>query len=422
MDKCEKCGESYKGFFNIKYKWCKPCQINRLKNYTKISGDKKIDEFIQEINSKINCYNDLLFEWIPYNQFNDVELIGKGGFSTVCSAIWKDGPLNYDVNKMEWTTRKERANKKVALKCLIDSQNITSEFLSEIKIHTIMNSHHILKAYGISQNPVTKEYIMVFEFVEGGSLNDWINKNFINLSWKNKLKSLFNIFNALDELHQKGFVHHDFHTGNILIKNGNFPHISDMGLCREASNNDETKIFGVMPYLDPNVLKGNPYTQASDIYSAGMIMYFIATGRQPFANCPHDEFLAINICKGDRPVINKTEAPKCYVELMEKCWDSSPDKRPKIAELKKEILIFYASYTKNESGFKTLMKIEKKQEHYEIENQFKEAEEHRKSLSSESNPHLQAIYTSRLLNSFTKNISKYDNVNNNSVEIIDFTT
>ncbi|CAB4385400.1 unnamed protein product [Rhizophagus irregularis] len=68
------------------------------------------------------------------------------------------------------------------------------------------------------------------------------------------------------------------------------------------------------------------------------------------------------------------------------------------------------------------MKIEKKQEHYEIENQFKEAEEHRKSLSSESNPHLQAIYTSRLLNSFTKNISKYDNVNNNSVEIIDFTT
>ncbi|GES76379.1 kinase-like domain-containing protein [Rhizophagus clarus] len=381
-NKCEECGELYEGFLNIKYKWCKPCQINRLKNYIQFS---------------------------------------KGGFSMVYSAIWKNGRLYYDVDKKEWTTRKERANKKVALKCLLDSQNITNEFLNEIKIHSMMKSRHNLKVYGISQNPDTKEYIMVFEFVEGGSLNDWINKNFNNLNWKNKLKSLYNIFNALDELHQRGFVHHDFHTGNILIKNVNWPYISDMGLCREASNIDETKIFGVIPYLSPEVLKGNPYTQAADIYSAGMIMYVIATGRQPFANRAHDEYLVINICKGDRPEINELEAPKCYIDLMKNCWDSNPDKRPKIAELKTDILKFYSSYTKKASEFKTLMKAEKGHEHYEIEKQFKEAEEHRKSLTSESTTHSQAIYTSRLLNSFTNNIPKYDNVDNNTVEIIDFT-
>jgi hypothetical protein len=124
-NKCEDCGELYKGFLNIIYKWCKPCQINRLKNYIKICGDEKIDEFIQEMNLKINCYNDLLFEWIPYNQFNDIELIGEGGFSTVYSAIWKDGPLYYDYEEEEYT---RDSNKEVALKCL-QNQQITIEYL-----------------------------------------------------------------------------------------------------------------------------------------------------------------------------------------------------------------------------------------------------------------------------------------------------
>ena len=81
--------------------------------------------------------------------------------------------------------------------------------------------------------------------------------------------------------------------------------ISDMGLCGEVGNTDgntdETKIHGVMPYVAPEVLRGKLYTQAADISSFGMIMYFIATGNQPFANCAHDEFLAISICDGNRP-------------------------------------------------------------------------------------------------------------------------
>src|SRR6266496_4040772 len=88
-NECEKYDEKYKNFFNTKEKWCIPCEINRLKNYIKPSGDKKIDEFIQEMQLKITCYNDPVFEWIPYNQFNDIKLIGKGGFATVYSAIWK---------------------------------------------------------------------------------------------------------------------------------------------------------------------------------------------------------------------------------------------------------------------------------------------------------------------------------------------
>ncbi|CAB4411808.1 unnamed protein product [Rhizophagus irregularis] len=84
-------------------------------------------------------------------------------------------------------------------------------------------------------------------------------------------------------------------------------------------------------------------------------------------------------------------------------------------------------YSDDEIDFKDYIGIEKEQQHYEMERQFKEAEEYRKLhlTSFDENKrlvtHPQAIYTSRLLNPFTKNIPKYDNIDNNTVEIIDFT-
>src|SRR6266480_7224317 len=140
-------------------------------------------------------------------------------------------------------------------------------------------------------------------------------------------------------------VHRDFHTGNILSSISSLNlcsyniYIADMGLCGEVDNvNDEAKIYGVIPYVAPEVLRGNTHTQAADIYSFGMIMYFVTTERQPFANCAHDEFLVLDICKkGIRPEIDETEAPKCYIDLMERCWNSNPDKRPKVTEIYKLI-------------------------------------------------------------------------------------
>ena len=78
---------------------------------------------------KINGSHDIVFEWIPYNQFNDIKEIDKGGFATVYSAKWKNGPLYYNFSKKGY---ERRPDKRVALKCLYDSQNITNEFLNEV--------------------------------------------------------------------------------------------------------------------------------------------------------------------------------------------------------------------------------------------------------------------------------------------------
>ena len=88
------------------------------------------------------------------------------------------------------------------------------------------------------------------------------------------MSTLYWIIQGLEKIHEKNMVHRDFHIGNILLRYGYYPLVSDMGLCGEVGNVDVTKIYGVMPYVAPEVLRGKPYTQAADIYSFGMVMYF----------------------------------------------------------------------------------------------------------------------------------------------------
>ncbi|RGB40662.1 kinase-like domain-containing protein [Rhizophagus diaphanus] len=402
---CKECGEIYMMY--LAKKWCKPCQINGLRqnfvNWT--SGNEKIDNFIQKTQLKINSYLNTIVEWIPYDQFNNIKEIGKGGFATVYLAIWKDGPLGYHHFETKYV---RKPNKKVALKCLHNSQNITNEFLNEVDSYSINVYSRVLRICGISQNPDTNNYIIVLEYANVGNLNNY-NKNIRNHDWNIKYSILREIVIGLKNIHENNVVHRDFHTGNILvsINNGglNEIYISDMGLCGEVSNIDKTKIYGVMPFVAPEVLRGKPYNQAADIYSFGMIMYNIATGRQPFANCAHDSILALNICNGKRPEINEQETPKFYIDLMKNCWDPDPDKRPSAIEI--ENLLINSFHDD------------------EIKKQIEKAEEYRKknflSTGNSQSIHPQAYYTSRLLNQFTKELPKHDDTYNISAEVIDFT-
>jgi hypothetical protein len=119
---CKKCDKE------CQHEWCGPCQINNLKenfrNWT--SENEKIDNLVQEMQLKIGYYSTV-FEWIPYDQLEIIKEIGK---ATVNFAIWKDGPLYYD--EYEQLYKKTCPNKKVTLKYLYNSQNITNELLNEV--------------------------------------------------------------------------------------------------------------------------------------------------------------------------------------------------------------------------------------------------------------------------------------------------
>ena len=132
---CGECNEPGTG-----KRWCQPCNTKRFKENFKnwTSGNKDIDKFIQQTQLNVNAvYYQKYLEWIPFENFQDVTYIAKGGFSKVYSAVWPEGyVVNWDIENQEW----ERNNAKVALKSLDNSSNISSDFLNEvIKIYLSYN-------------------------------------------------------------------------------------------------------------------------------------------------------------------------------------------------------------------------------------------------------------------------------------------
>ena len=96
------------------------------------SGNKKIDDLIQEMQSKRSSHDDITFEWIPYNQLDNIEETSKGDFATVYSAVWKNGLLTWNEYYKEYTRKTKKLAKPVALRCIHNSQIITNEFLNEV--------------------------------------------------------------------------------------------------------------------------------------------------------------------------------------------------------------------------------------------------------------------------------------------------
>ncbi|KLL02197.1 MAG: hypothetical protein MRERC_3c023 [Mycoplasmataceae bacterium RC_NB112A] len=120
--------------------------------------------------------------------------------------------------------------------------------------------------------------------------------------------------------------------GNIL-SDGYFCYITDLGLCRPADETDKSKVYGVLPYMAPEVLRRQPYIQASDIYSFGIIAWEMMSGLPPYHDIPHDDFLTKKILDGLRPSLDDAKAPRILKDLIEKCWDADPSKRPAASEL-----------------------------------------------------------------------------------------
>ncbi|RGB40652.1 kinase-like domain-containing protein [Rhizophagus diaphanus] len=125
-----------------------------------------------------------------------------------------------------------------------------------------------------------------------------------------KYSNLWDITKSISALHKCNLFHGDFHSGNLLLQNQTWAFISDLGLSQPADKPIKSdEVYGVLPYIAPEVLRGKPYTKAADIYSFG-IMWEMNSGIPAFNDVPHDLNLALNICQGLRPRIVKS--PEIY--------------------------------------------------------------------------------------------------------------
>ncbi|GES97311.1 kinase-like domain-containing protein [Rhizophagus clarus] len=205
---CKECNEPATGQF-----WCQPCNAKRskdnFKNWT--SGNKNIDEFIQQ--SQLNAVSsESYLEWIPFEKFQNITFIAEGGFGKIYLAEWTEGFIWYwDIENQNWYRYYEEHDK-YALKRLNNSSDICSIFLDEIKSHLQIDIQNVIRCYGITQDPNTRDYMMVLTYCQGGNLRDSYScHGYIN--YGSKIDKLQQIATGLFDIHNAGKVHKDFHSG-----------------------------------------------------------------------------------------------------------------------------------------------------------------------------------------------------------------
>ena len=201
------------------------------------------------------------------NRYEILEVIGTGGMAVVYKA------------------RCHRLNRLVAIKILKDDfmedEEFRRRFHSESQAVAMLSHPNIISVYDVSTS-ITADYI-VMELIDGITLKQYMEKKGV-LNWKETLHFAIQIAKALEHAHSRGIVHRDIKPHNVMVlKNGSVK-VTDFGIARVMSKgNTLTKeALGSVHYISPEQAKGGRVDNRSDIYSLGVVMYEMMSGRPPY--------------------------------------------------------------------------------------------------------------------------------------------
>lgn len=201
------------------------------------------------------------------NRYEIVERIGVGGMAVVYKALC------------------HRLNRYVAVKLLKDDLAVDEDFRrrfhTEAQAVAMLSHPNIVTVYDVSRTPDV-DYI-VMELIEGITLKQYMQKRGV-LSWKEALHFSSQITKALIHAHSRGIVHRDIKPHNIMILKDGSVKVADFGIARlNSTQNTLTKeTLGSVHYISPEQAKGSRLDARTDIYSLGVVMYEMITGRLPF--------------------------------------------------------------------------------------------------------------------------------------------
>ncbi len=196
------------------------------------------------------------------------EIVGIGGMAVVYKA--------YD----------NIENKIVAIKILKEEYTGNDEFLrrfiNESKAIAVLSHPNVVKVYDVSFGDLIQYIVM--EYIDGITLKEYIEQSG-PLSWNEAVHFTLQILRGLQHAHDKGVVHRDIKPQNIMVLPDGIIKVADFGIARFARSEQVTitdKAIGSVHYISPEQAKGEKTDEKADIYSVGVMLYEMLTGKLPF--------------------------------------------------------------------------------------------------------------------------------------------
>lgn len=246
------------------------------------------------------------------NRYEIVGQVGTGGMSDVYKA--KDHALG----------------RYVAIKVLksefSEDTNFVSKFRTEAQSAAVLEHPNIVNIYDVgSENGI---HYIVMEYVEGITLKTYIEKKG-QLTYKEALSIAIQVGRGIQAAHAKNIVHRDIKPQNIIISTDGKVKVTDFGIARAVSENTiHSDVMGSVHYASPEQARNGYVSNRSDIYSLGIVMYEMVTGRVPFDG---DSTVAVAIQhlqdEMDPPSKYAPNLPISLEKIIQKCTQKSPDRR-----------------------------------------------------------------------------------------------
>lgn len=232
----------------------------------------------------------------------------------------------------------EKTGNAIAVKVLkeefLDNEELVRRFKNESKAISILDHPNIVKVYDVSVTD-RLQYI-VMEYVDGITLKEYLKQRGGALTWKETVHFATQVLGALQHAHSKGIIHRDVKPQNIMLLADGSIKMMDFGIARFSRAQSQTvsdKAIGSVHYISPEQAKGDKTDARTDLYSVGVMLYEMLSGRLPFDGDGAVSIAIMQISDKAKPLAQVApNVPEGLRQITEKAMEKDPAKRYQSAQ------------------------------------------------------------------------------------------